>query len=119
MVSMVSQLPFGRLGIILGQAGDRDEASIREMTSIACRLSPDRIVIKEMPEYLRGRVMGEVPALIEDELRRCGIAPEKVSHAPTEGDAVKVLREWSQAGDLLLLPLHSERKGVIASLREG
>ena len=117
MSSMVSRLPYVRLGVILGQAGDRDDASIRELTGIAWRLDPARIVIKDMPEYFRGREPGEVPALIEDELRKLGVPEERISRAATEGEAVEVLRAWAKPGDLLLLPLHAERDAVIASLR--
>ena len=117
MVAMAGRLEYRRLGITLGQAGDRDDDSIRELARIACQLEPEKIVIKEMPIYLRGREPGEIPAMIEEELHALGVPQERISHAPSEGEAVAELRAWAEPGDLLLLPLHAERDEIIASLR--
>ncbi len=44
----------------------------RQLAACAATLRPDRVFIKEMEIYLRGREPGAVPALIERELRRSG-----------------------------------------------
>ena len=42
-------------------------------------MQPDRIVIKEMESYLRGREPGEIPALLRDELSRQGAPADMVA----------------------------------------
>ncbi|MCE9595164.1 MAG: Mur ligase [Planctomycetes bacterium] len=113
---MVERLPAKRRAVLLGQAGDRDEASIRELVRIACRCRPDLVVVKEMPAYLRGRQLGEVPAMINDELAKLGIQSERIVQAPSELEAMKRALEWSQPGDLLLLLSHSEREAALELL---
>ncbi len=72
-------LPSERRLVMLGQAGDRDDAAIRELARAALALRPDRVVAKEMDAYLRGRAPGEVPGLIADELRRAGLPEGAIS----------------------------------------
>ena len=73
LAGMVAALPARRRLVLLGQAGDRSDESIRELARSALALQPDRIVLKEMDRYLRGRRPGEVPGLMADELTRRGV----------------------------------------------
>ena len=57
----LERYPSRRRLVLLGQAGDRDDASIRELARAALALRPDRVVLKEMDAYLRGRALGEIP----------------------------------------------------------
>ena len=41
--------------VLLGQAGDRTDAEIRALAAAVWAMRPDRIVVKEMESYLRGR----------------------------------------------------------------
>ena len=118
LCAMAVALPARRRLILLGQAGDRDEASIREMARIVWEAHPDHIIIKELPGHLRGREVGEVPALIEDELRRVGAGPGSFSHAEDEPAAVEQALRWAQPGDLVLLLTHEERSAVLARVAE-
>lgn len=118
MVDMAERLERRRLGIVIGQAGDRDDFSITELARIAWTLEPDRIVVKEMAEHLRGREPGAVRALIEAELARVGAPADRIVHAPSERAAVHALLDWAEPGDLLLLPIHAERESVLADLAE-
>jgi cyanophycin synthetase len=110
----------GRLGLVLGQAGDREDDAIRALARTAWEARPARIVLKDVDGYMRGRVPGEVPALLHAELLRAG-APESVlSTVSAEADGVRALLAWAVSGDLLVLPVHalSARDAVIALLRE-
>ena len=110
----------GRLGLLLGQAGDREDDAIRALARTAWEARPARIVLKDVDGYMRGRVPGEVPALLHAELLRAG-APESVlSTVSAEADGVRALLAWAVSGDLLVLPVHalSARDAVIALLRE-
>jgi UDP-N-acetylmuramyl tripeptide synthase len=113
--------PSRRRLVLLGQAGDRDDASIRELARAALGLRPDRIVLKEMDAYLRGRAPGEVSGLMTAALVEAGFAPGSISTAPGEVEAVRAALAWAGAGDLLVLGIHQDRRGVMAlldSLRE-
>ncbi len=118
LFELVNALPAKRRLVLLGQAGDRDEESIREMVRSTWNARPDMIVIKELPSYLRGREPGEIPALIEAELRALGATSDRFVHCSSELEAVQWALDWAQAGDLLLLLTHESRDEVL-SLLEG
>lgn len=117
IVEMATQLEAQRRLIVLGQAGDRDDESIRALASAAWVAGIDHVIVKETPKYLRGRERGEVSALIADGLRRAGAPADAVEMADSELEAVKRALEWSRPGDLLLLLLQEREEGL-AYLRE-
>ena len=116
LAELVTALPAERRLLVLGQAGDRDDASIRALVREALEIPLDRIIIKEMTRYLRGRSEGEVPALIEEELREAGVPGERVRRAEDEIDALRQALDWSRPGDLLILPVHAQREEVLDML---
>ena len=65
-----------RLGLLLGQAGNREDIAIRELAATAARHTPDLIILKDMDGYLRGREPGEVPDILQAELIECGLPGE-------------------------------------------
>ena len=104
--------------VLIGQAGDRDDESIRALARAAWELRPDRVVIKTMEDYARGRAPKEVSALIEAELLRLGANAEVLVRSATELDGVRAALVWVRAGDLLVLPLHSQRTEVLSLLEK-
>ena len=52
-------LPSERWCVLVGQAGDRDEESIRELPRAVWKARPDRVIVKELVHHLRGREAGE------------------------------------------------------------
>jgi UDP-N-acetylmuramyl tripeptide synthase len=116
LLALAASLPAERRLLVLGQAGDRDDESIRELARTAARFRPDRIIIKDMERYLRGRTPGEVPDLIESELRDAGMPTEQTERSPTELAAVREALEWARPGDLLIFPVHTHRDEVLALL---
>jgi UDP-N-acetylmuramyl tripeptide synthase len=121
LLSFTANLPARRRLLLLGQAGDRDDESIRELARTAWSQPggpPDRIVLKELGSMLRGRAPGAVTALLEDELLRLGAHPEDLGHADDEIDAVRQALDWAQPGDLLLLLVHTEPQAAMALLRQ-
>lgn len=118
LVASTAQLPAKRRLIILGQAGDRDDHAIREFARSAWPFGPDRIVLKEMADYRRGRAPGEITGLMKAEFLRLGARPETITEADSEFDAVHVALAWARPGDLLLLPVHSERDRVLGLLEQ-
>jgi len=96
-----------RLALLLGQAGNREDADIDRLAEVAARARPDFVVVKELASYLRGRSGGEIPALLRSALARAGIGRERVADAGDEDEAVRMALAWSRPGDVLVLPLHS------------
>ena len=96
-----------RLGLLLGQAGNRDDAAIGELARTAAAFAPDRVLIKELPGMLRGRAPGEVSALIERGLLEAWLAPERIVHHANEEGAALALIAWAQPGDVVALPVHT------------
>ena len=96
-----------RLCLLLGQAGNRDDDAISELARTAASFEPDCIVIKELPRVLRGRALGEVPALIKGALLGAGVAAERIRTEPDEEAAARALLDAAQSGDVIVLPVHT------------
>lgn len=116
LAQMAAAIPARRRGIVIGQAGDRSDADIRAFARAAWAMRPERVFIKEMEVYLRGREPGVIPALLASEFAECGASAGQLSHHSSELVAVRAALEWAAAGDLLLLTSHAERDAVIALL---
>ena len=111
---MARAMPAARRLFLVGQAGDRDDDSILDLARAVWSMAPDRVVVKEMPKYLRGRELGVVPAMIERELAAAGAPPEAIIHAESELSGVRAALEWAQPGDLVLLTAHEHRTEMLA-----
>ena len=108
-----------RLSLLLGQAGNRDDAAIAELARTAAAAAPDRIVLKELPAMLRGRAPGEVPALLRRALRDAGVPGERIELVPDEAAAARMLLAAARPGDVIVLPLHDPgARAEIAGLLE-
>lgn len=110
---LIERLAPERLGLMVGHAGDRDDLAILELAQAAWALGPERVAVKELVDYLRGRPPGEVPRIIRDEIVRLGAPPEVVSVHPDELGATRDLFRWARAGDMLLLATQTQRRAVL------
>ncbi|MEO8160123.1 MAG: Mur ligase family protein [Arenimonas sp.] len=108
----------GRLGLLLGQAGNRDDEAIRALARTAAAGGPARVVLKDLPGLLRGRAPGEVPALLFEELRRAGLAESQLHMVLAAVEAARSLLAWARPGDVLVLPVHGAeaREQLVAFL---
>ncbi len=100
--------------VVLGQAGDRDDESIRGLARETWPWRPDCVILKEMERYRRGRRSGEATGIIRDELLALGVRADQFLHAESEMGAVRAALAWARPGDLVLLPTHAEREAVLA-----
>jgi len=110
----------GRLGLLLGQAGNRQDAEIEALARAAAQARPDLIVVKENEGYLRGRQPGEIPRLIRAALLGAGLSEAAVPVRMSEFEAARLALDWARPGDVLALPVHSAsaRAEVLALLRQ-
>lgn len=107
----------GRMALLLGQAGNREDDQIRELAAVAARFAPDLVVVKDIDGYLRGREAGEVAQVIRDALLRHGMPESALPVRLREADAAREALAWAQPGDVLVLPVHSlDAKTEVASL---
>jgi cyanophycin synthetase len=108
-----------RLGMLLGHAGNRQDADIAEVARVAADFHPDLIVVKENETQLRGRAPGEITGIIRDELLRLGLPEAALPVHDNELDAARYALQWARPGDVLALPLHSPnaRAAVVSLLR--
>ena len=118
LIQFALGLPAARRLITLGHAGDRSDEALREVARTAWTFRPDLVIVKELPEMLRGRSLGEVPAIMEDELLRLGASPAALVRAENDADAVRRALAWARPGDLLLLLVHTRRAEVLEILGE-
>lgn len=116
LAAIARALPGGRRGLVLGQAGNRDDDSIRGLARSAWPIGVDHVVVKEMEAYRRGRAIGEIPGILADEFRRLGLPADAIEYAQSEVDAVGKALDWARPGDLLVLTVHSSRAAVLELL---
>ncbi len=100
----------GRLGLLLGQAGNREAPEIRELAATAARFRPAQVMLKDIEGYMRGRAAGEVAGILREQLQGDGVPPAAIVDCLDETVAAQRLLAWAQAGDVLVLPTH----GVVA-----
>jgi UDP-N-acetylmuramyl tripeptide synthase len=98
----------GRLGLLLGQAGDRNDADLHALALAAAAFKPARIVLKDIAGMLRGRAAGEVAAVLRKTLLAEGIAAEAMPFCSEELPASRVLLAWARPGDTIVLPIHGK-----------
>jgi cyanophycin synthetase len=109
----------GRLGLVLGQAGNREDSDIRALAVVAARFQPDRVWLKDIGgEYMRGRTAGEVAGILRDELLRQGLRDSGLVVCLEETRAAREALSWARPGDVLVLPIHepAARDEVVALL---
>lgn len=118
LAGLVADVPARRRLVLTGQAGDRSDDLMRELVRALLRCRPDRVLIKESLHYLRGRLAGEVPALLRKFLLEQGFPGGAIELHEDELHAVDAALEWSEAGDLLVLLVHDDFPAVAERLRQ-
>jgi len=114
LVRLAQTVPAQRRLVLVGQAGDRNDEAIRALARSVWELHPDRVIVKDMEGYLRGRAPGEVPELLADEFSRLGVPEHALSRPGPEIAGVREALEWARPGDLLVLAVHEDRRAIIA-----
>ncbi|MEX0317532.1 MAG: Mur ligase family protein [Ruegeria sp.] len=112
----LSALPAKRRFIMLSHAGDRSDQDISDVTATALNFKPDVIVAAELEGYLRGRELGEIPALIEQAAAANGFSADQIQRAASPSRAAAQILEQVAPGDIALLLVLSERGEVLRLL---
>ena len=94
--------------VLIGQAGDRSDQAISELADAAWAMQPDRIILKEMGRYARGRDQGEVAGMLRSRFLQLGAPGALIGYQERELDAVREAVDWSRSGDVLILLIHED-----------
>lgn len=117
---VADHLRAGRLALLLGHAGNRNDADIEELARVAAEFRPDLVVVKENEAHLRGRAVGEIPRIICAELKRLGLPDSALAVRGSEVEAARYALDWARPGDVLALPVHSsDARATVVALLQG
>jgi UDP-N-acetylmuramyl tripeptide synthase len=117
IADLANALPSRRRLLVMGQAGDRSDVAMRDLATAAWEVHPDRILLKEMAEYARGRAPGEVVSILRDALLAAGADESCIEVTADESTAIDVALEWLQPGDLVILLVHENAARAVARVR--
>ena len=110
----VRRIPAKQKWVLFGSAGDRSDDEIAAIASGVCALAPDHVVITETEQYLRGRALGEVSAIMKQTCLQSGIAEARIYLVESPLAGVKFALSRMQADELGLFLVLAEREQVIA-----
>jgi cyanophycin synthetase len=91
----------GRLTAIIGTAGDREDSVFRELARVAASQA-DAVMLKDTHKYLRGRQVGDMPALMREGVREAG-RDIPVQEADSEREASLAAFGRVSKGDVVVL----------------
>ncbi len=103
LFDMAVAISAQRRVLCFGQAGDRPDDLIREMTRDAWAIGLDQVMVSELSIYHRGREHGSVFTVIKDELLAAGAAASQVHHYEEELQSFSAALEWAEPGDLIIM----------------
>lgn len=98
----------GRLFVLAASPGDRSDADIVAVVDEIAAAAPDRVILRELTDYLRGRPLGAIPAIYQRRLAERSVAPEQYELADSELDALERALAGARAGDLVVILIHQD-----------
>ncbi len=102
-----------RVELTLGQAGDRSDELIRSLARVGCSMSPDRLLVCELPGYERGRDPGAAVALIREEAIISGLDPSSIKMFDSPLEAVRDALSRASSGDILVFLALMQRQEIL------
>jgi UDP-N-acetylmuramyl tripeptide synthase len=102
----------GSLALLLGQAGNRGDAEIRDLARVAVEFAPRFVVLKDIDGFLRGRTPGEVAGILKAELLDHGFVDADLPVRLAEADAAREALRRIRGGEVLVLPVHAAKARI-------
>ncbi len=118
LAAAVAALQPGRVIMMLGQAGDRSDESIRETVHSALAMRPEILLVNALPGYERGRGLDDVPRLIHAEALACGLREDQLRLLPEPLAAAREALREARAGDVLVLLALTQRREILQMVHE-
>jgi cyanophycin synthetase len=112
------EMPAKRRLVVVGLAGDRSNTSAEQIGASLAALKPDRVIVKELASFLRGRPEGELSGILRTSLRQNGLAAARMSYTRTDSEALEQALTWLRPGDLAVVFLHEDKAALGARLAE-
>lgn len=106
----------GRLTVVAGTAGDRSEHDVEEVVRAIVDARPDRVLVRELQGYQRGRAPGEVPRMFARALSACGFPEGSVAVVDSEVAALGATFASASPGDFVVVLVFLEHAAVHAFL---
>ena len=104
----------GDVIVVIGTAGDRTEASLREIGRLAAA-GAKRVIVKRTEKYERGRSNEEMIALYQEGAATAGRTDVEV--APDELHGLRMALEGATRGDVSALMCQEHVPEIVAELR--
>jgi UDP-N-acetylmuramyl tripeptide synthase len=117
IVDTVKRMPARRKWALFGSAGDRSDEHIAAIARGVCLIEPDKVVITELDDYLRGREPGEVSQVMKQACLLAGIPETSIELVDSPLAGVKLSLSSMGAEDLGLFLVLAERDRVIDYLK--
>jgi UDP-N-acetylmuramyl tripeptide synthase len=108
--------PAGKLTVVAGSPGDRSDQEIVDVARVLHEARPDRVLVRELGDYLRGRSPGDVPALYRRALIELGMPEASFAVVGSEVEALARAFEGASPGDLIAVLVHLDHDEVRAFL---
>jgi len=112
VVDMVNRMPANNRIAMFGHAGDRSDQDIRDLTNAVVKLNSSLYIVNELEAYLRGRELGDIPALVKSELAKHNVADKDIAIAENPLLGAKLAIKNAQSGDVVLLFVLDQREEV-------
>jgi UDP-N-acetylmuramyl tripeptide synthase len=118
LADMVRQVDAERVVLLMGQAGDRLDKDIEDLTRAACSMQPEHLLVSELPGYERGRETGVVSVLIRDAAIEAGVNAQAIALFSCPKEATQLALNQARPGDLLVLLALTQRKEALDLVHE-
>lgn len=106
ILDAAAAMPHKRLLIGVGLPGDRSDEAARAVGKRVAEARADKVVVKELAEYLRGRPEGELSGILRQSLNDAGFPRKKTGYVRTDQLLLEQCLAWLKPGDLAVLFLH-------------
>lgn len=109
--------PGGKLTMLVGNTGNR-----LQLTDGICQMvvdaKVDTVMIKEIPNYLRGAKLGQIPKMIETSLLKKGMKKQQLIMIGDEETALEHTLKTMQPGDVCAFLCHSNTGKILEDLNK-
>lgn len=117
VIEMAKKLPAKRRLVMFSHAGDRSDQDMLELTDEVAQFAADEYIIAELGSYLRGREIGEIPALVKNHLFNIDVTEDQITICDSPLAGAKYAMTRMRSGDVVLLFTLDERDEIHRLLR--
>ena len=116
MAKTLANIPAKRKILLLCHAGDRSDAEIHAMTTSSMAMQPDIVWACDLPKYLRGREIAEVPRIITQSVLESGLSKDCIYYQDSPLEGAEDIIQQLQPDDLVFMMALSDRDEIAALL---